>query len=230
MTILPDFKEVWSEDDFGRAAMFFPLAGLLVGGLSGIIFFLTAKIFPRSAAAALTLIAWVALTGGLHWDGVADCLDGFSYAGTPEKRFSIMKDPHHGTFATIGVCCALILKAALISSVDPGKAIPLFALISALARWGVLLTLHFPLANPNGMAAALTKNCPVWTPVPALVFPLLPVLFLNFSVLLLFIPTVLVPFGIVLIARNKIGGINGDVMGLTIEMIEIVLLLFGVLL
>lgn len=230
MTILPDFKEVWSEDDFGGSAVFFPLAGLLIGGLSGTIYYLTAKLFSRNIAAVLTLIAWIALTGALHWDGVADCLDGFFYAGTPEKRFSIMKDPHHGTFATIGVCCALILKTALISSVAPEKAFLLFALISALARWGMLLMLQYPLANPNGMAAALTKNCPKWTPLPALIFPLIPAFFLNFSVLLLFIPTILIPFLIVWIARNKIGGMNGDVLGLTIEMIEIVLLLIGVLL
>ncbi len=210
--------------------MFFPLAGLLVGGLSGTIYYLTAKLFSRGIAVALTLIAWIALTGALHWDGVADCLDGFSYPGTPEKRFSIMKDPHHGTFSMIGICCSLILKAALISSVAPEKATLLFALISALARWGMLLMLQYPLANPNGMAAALIKNCPKWTPLPALIFPLIPAFFLNFRFLLLFVPTVLVPFLIVWIARNKIGGINGDVMGLTIETIEIVLLLFGVLL
>lgn len=225
LTVLPAPKYEWSEENFGKSAAFFPLTGLFIGGLSGAFFCLTRRFLPKEAAAALTLILWIVLSGGLHWDGVGDCFDGFCYAGNAERRLEIMKDSRMGTYGALGLICSLLLKFTLIAGLKETDPILLFALISALSRWGMLLLVFRPLANPKGMAAALRKACPKQVALPALIFPLIPAVFLGVRSFLLFIPELLCIGIIALTAQKKIGGISGDVLGLSVEIGEIVLLL-----
>src|SRR5262245_61596780 len=94
----------------GRAALWFPLIGfglglVLAGGL-----LLFRLFFSPALAAALTVAAWAALTGGLHLDGLADCCDGLLATATPERRLEIMRDPRLGAFGVTGLTLFLILK------------------------------------------------------------------------------------------------------------------------
>ena len=60
--------------EMGRAALFYPLIGLLLGAaLAGLALLL--KDAPTLAAAAVLLIFWVWSSGALHLDGLADCAD-----------------------------------------------------------------------------------------------------------------------------------------------------------
>ncbi len=55
------------------------------------------------AASIGVLVAWVVITGALHLDGLADVCDGWYGGRTPEERLRIMKDPHIGAMAAIGL-------------------------------------------------------------------------------------------------------------------------------
>ena len=89
----------------------------------------------------------------------------------------------------------------------------------------MLFLLSKPLANPNGMAAMLKQHCPKSVLLYALPVPLLlALLYGSFGFLYLLIG-LCSTFVLGLIAEKKIGGINGDVLGFSIELAEIVLLL-----
>ncbi|MDD3250608.1 MAG: adenosylcobinamide-GDP ribazoletransferase, partial [Smithellaceae bacterium] len=88
----------WKPGDSGRAAFWYPVVGLAVGGLVWLVWFGLSLIFPALVASVLALAIWVGLTGGLHLDGLADCCDGLPGSASRERRLEIMKDPHLGAF------------------------------------------------------------------------------------------------------------------------------------
>ena len=94
---LREFRPEWLAD----AARWFPLVGLLLGGL------LLAPIWPASLvdpwlAAWAGLLGWALLTGGLHLDGLADLADALGAAHRNRERFlAVLKDPHLGSFGVL---------------------------------------------------------------------------------------------------------------------------------
>ena len=226
LTVLPvPQKKEWSDRDFGWSALFFPLTGAVIGSCAAVSFHLFLKLFAKPAAAFLTLIVWILLSGGLHWDGLADCFDGFGCSASPERRLEIMKDPRLGTYGALGIICAVIMKWLCIRDYPGSDPLLFFALAGAAARWAMFALLSLPLANPNGLAAMLKTHCPKHILLYAAPLPLLLAVFYGrYGILYLLLSLVLAGL-LGMIAKKKIGGINGDVLGFSIELAEIVLLL-----
>ena len=110
MTTLPlPASKDWQTGDSGRASVWYPFVGLVIGGLTWLTWMGTTRFFPPLVAGILTLVVWVTLTGGLHLDGLADCCDGLLASTTVERRLEIMKDPRLGTFGGIGLVLTLLL-------------------------------------------------------------------------------------------------------------------------
>ena len=67
------------EDDmFARSLKFFPLAGCIIGLLDAGVLWLLLRVFTPLTAGILVVLFDIALTGGLHMDGLADTIDGLS--------------------------------------------------------------------------------------------------------------------------------------------------------
>lgn len=227
LTVLPvPQKKEWSERDFGWSALFYPFAGALIGACVGGAFILLARVFYRPLADFLTLVVWILLSGGLHWDGLADCFDGFCCSAEPSRRLEIMKDSRLGTFGALGVLCCLMVKWLCLWAMPPDGGILFYVMTAASARWAFLFLIRMPVANPNGMAAMLKKHCPRHIALYAAPFALVPAFFCGGLRGLLYPALNLLWIGLLSrIALKKIGGINGDVLGFGIETGEILILL-----
>src|SRR5688572_31081053 len=138
MTTLP-FKlpNDWSAGDSGRASVWYPFIGLVIGALTWLVWNSALLIFPPLSAGVVTLVVWVTLTGGLHLDGLADCCDGLLASTSVERRLEIMKDPHVGAFGVIGLVLVLMLRAAALGSLTPASGFGIL-LAASLARWCIL--------------------------------------------------------------------------------------------
>lgn len=214
----------WSPGDSGRAAGWYSLVGLVIGLLVAGVHWLAGLFLPPLVTGALALLAWVALTGGLHLDGLADCADGLLYPGAPEKRLEIMRDPRLGAFGGLGLGLALILKFSALASLTPAT-LPGLLLAASLARWCLLPAGFMPLAKPNGMgadfAAGLRKASLFWGGL----IPCGLIFLLGWKGLLAAALGLLTAFGVLTLAKKRIGGVTGDVFGLLVESVEIVVLL-----
>ena len=146
----------------GRSTVWFPLVGLLIGGLVAGAYYGLGFIFPVPAVAVFATIIWVALTGGLHLDGLADSFDGLLPSVSREKRLSILKDVHLGAFGVIGLVLTLIAKVVLLFSLPKEQlffAIPL----GSYGTLGFGLAALQPSARPGGLgdmtAQGMRKYC-----------------------------------------------------------------------
>ncbi len=230
MTTLPvKLPGDWSAGDSGRASVWYPFVGLVIGALAWLAWKATMLFFPSFVAGALTLIVWVVLTGGLHLDGLADCCDGFFASASVERRLEIMKDPHVGAFGAIGLILVLFLKAAALASLASLTSISGLSILLAasLARWCILLAGLFPLARPLGSGmgadfiAGFRRSFIFW----GALMPLTIAIFLGTRGVLSALAGVGAAVLISRFAKSRIGGVTGDVFGMIIELVEIVVLL-----
>src|ERR671922_2859676 len=117
LTIVPwPRSEVRRPEDLGASMAFYPVVGALLGsGLLGV-YLAGSAAFPDGVLRPALVVLLVILTGGLHLDGLADVCDGFYAGRTKADVLRIMKDPHLGTMAVVGIISVLLMKAMLLSS------------------------------------------------------------------------------------------------------------------
>jgi adenosylcobinamide-GDP ribazoletransferase len=212
----------------GQSVLYYPLIGLLIGGLLTVLATLLAN-SPAMVVATILLAIWVLLTGALHLDGLADCADAW-VGGFGDRRRSlrIMKDPASGPIAVTLLVLVLLLKwTALVALVEQNRLMPLL-MAPLLGRSAILLLmLSSPYVSPQGLAEKLLQHLPEtaarWVTglsvaLAALALGWLPLLLAG--MLLLWIRYV---------AISRLGGVTGDVYGAAVELVETGVLLGAVL-
>lgn len=220
------FKEI-TDQDSGRAALFYPLVGLLIG----VILYLPILFFqntPPHFLAAVIITLWAIITGGLHLDGLADSADGWlGGLGDKERTLKIMKDPVVGAAGAIALVCFLLLKFTGLSVLIESQYSWLLIFTPVIGRLMILLTFHTTeYANKTGMANAAVENLPKR---PSLIIILLG---FFFAVVLNIWGVVCVLVGFYLLRRLmiiRLGGCTGDTVGATVEISEM-LFISGVVL
>src|SRR5208337_708974 len=101
------------EGDWRRSGYWFPLIGLLLGVVIGLLWYLLRGFLAPPVLAALLPGLYVFLTGGLHLDGLMDTVDGVYGGRSREERLAFMKDSHVGAFGVLAAVLILILKYSL---------------------------------------------------------------------------------------------------------------------
>ncbi len=140
----------------GRAAIWFPLVGVLVGAALGGTRLLAELALSPEAATVLAIAVAVALTGGLHEDGLGDTADGLGAHVGRERRLEIMRDSRLGTFGVLAVVLSVLLAWALLSGLDGMECLRAGIAAHALARWAMLAAAAaFPPARPDGAGSLL---------------------------------------------------------------------------
>ncbi len=224
LTTLPfGLPEDWRSGDSGRAAVWYPLVGLVIGLITWLCWRLSMSFFPPTIAGILTLLVWIVLSGGLHLDGLADCCDGLFASASVERRLEIMKDPRLGTFGGVGLVLILLFKASALSSLSASAA-PGILLAAVLSRWCILPAGLLPLARSGGMGADFSaglRPLAIWF---GALLPLALVFLLGWTAAAASVAALLL-LGVVLwLAKTRIKGVTGDVFGMLVEGIETIIL------
>lgn len=220
---LPAGKK-WQAGDSGRASIWYPFVGMVIGALTWLAWMGALRIFPPLVAGILTLIVWVSLTGGLHLDGLADCCDGLLASTSVERRLEIMKDPRLGAFGGMGLLLVLLLKAAALAALSPVSGYGIL-LAASLARWCILPAGLLPLARPSGMAADFAAGFRRRFIIVGAIFPLGLALALGQQGIAPVLSGLVAAALILWLAKSRINGVTGDVFGMVIEIVEAVSLI-----
>lgn len=206
-----------------RAVWAFPLAGLAVT-LPACMAAYVGQALGLSAglAAGLFLMVQVLLTGAMHEDGLADCADGFWGGFAPARRLEIMKDSQIGSYGVLALVFAIGLRwhaLSLLLHLGQGWSALAIALLSRAMM--PMLMVWLPNARQSGLSQSVGRPSRRATALGlglavVLALPLLGPVSLAVAALL-----ALLTLGLGLVARTKIGGQTGDVLGACQQVSEI---------
>jgi adenosylcobinamide-GDP ribazoletransferase len=107
-----------SPQQLDQAARYFPLVGVLVGGVGALITIAAAQLLPVALAILAGMAATLLVTGAFHEDGFADAVDGFGGAREREQVLRIMKDSRIGSFGAIAISMMLLAKFSALLQID----------------------------------------------------------------------------------------------------------------
>ncbi|WP_323785435.1 adenosylcobinamide-GDP ribazoletransferase [Thalassovita sp.] len=211
-----------------RASWAYPLAGAVVAVLAAWVAALAQAVgLEPQAVALLVLLAMVMMTGAMHEDGLADMADGFWGGWTRERRLEIMKDSHIGSYGVIALILALAARWWGLS-VLLGQQDGLWALVgvAALSRAGMpVLMAWLPNARDGGLSKAQGRPSRRVALIGCGVAWAVAVFCTGWAAIGLALLAALAVAGVGLLAKAKIGGQTGDVLGASQQVCEIALLL-----
>lgn len=158
-TRIPMPQVDWSEENRRWSMCFFPLIGVVVGGLIWLWLALCDGLpigpFLRGAIGAVLPLL---VTGGIHMDGFMDVTDAMSSWQTKEKRLEILKDSHVGAFAVIACGAYLLLMAGLLSECTAAQGLGLTAAFVLSRSMSAYAMVTLPQAKKQGMLADNARN------------------------------------------------------------------------
>jgi len=210
----------FNASEVGRAALFFPLIGAAIGLVQLGAFRLLRPHLPSLLTAVLVVAVSAWVTRGLHLDGLADFADGLGGGSTREDALRIMRDPAVGAFGVIALVLVLAVKIASVDALASAEAL---VLAPALARWtAVPVGFFLPYARESdGLGAAMTRGAGLFellgsTALAAAISLYFPWKLALFS----WAAALLVSLLVGTIARRRLGGMTGDVLGANVELAE----------
>lgn len=213
----------------GRAAWWFPVVGLaLGGGLLGAGRLIDST-FPPLVGAALLVTLWKAATGAIHLDGLADSLDGLA-GRDAEGRRAIMRDSRIGVFGAAGLVLFLVLSVAAVAALAGPARGRLLVLAPAIGRVAPLLagTWLAPATPGRGLGATFAAGLSRWAGLAhaAAASALAAWLLGPWGVVIALASCAAAVLGARILA-GRLGGLTGDVLGAVVELAELGVLLGG---
>lgn len=211
-----------SEDDLNHSVRYFPLVGLIVGGIAALTWWLSAQILPNQIAILISMISTLWVTGGFHEDGLADSCDGLGGGWTQEQMLTIMKDSRIGSYGSLALIMALLLKFETLKALD-STLLPLILIaghgVSRLLSVALIATLSY--VKENGKAKPLAQHITGFELLIATGFGLSPLIFLPINLLPALFPVLIsgLYFGQTL--RRLLGGYTGDCLGAMQQIAEL---------
>ena len=218
-----------SEQQLEQSARYFPLVGLIVGGIGALVTVAAAQGLPPSLAILAGMAATLLVTGAFHEDGFADAVDGFGGGHEKERVLEIMKDSRIGSFGAIAIALMLLAKFNALAQIDALGGLRTLALalvaghaLSRFASTTLLCTLDYVREDDSAKSRPLARRLPAGELGLAALFGVAPCLLLTG-------PRVWIGVGLAAVVTvlagayfaRRIGGYTGDCLGATQQLAEL---------
>ena len=223
------FKVPYRKEHQQLILTWFPLIGIIVGGLGAGVFYGFSLILPQPVSVVLALGAMVLITGAFHEDGFADVCDAFGGGYTKDQRLKIMKDSRVGAYALFGVVLLMALKITVLTEINVAV-VPLVLIASgSLSRWSTLIiSMLWPYARPTGESKSRESTSRLAIPrfVVAFVVGVAPLFLFQEWTIFWSVPIVIVSS--LLAGRwfyQRLGGYVGDSLGAVQQLNEVLIMM-----
>ncbi len=190
-------------EHFARRSYLYPIAGYIIGGVAAIVTFWIAS---PSVGAAVAIAAVLLLSGCNHFDGLLDLGDGLMAHGGREKRITAMTDRATGAGA---VAAGILVTLLAFSGLQAAANIPLTILTAEVCA-------------KTAMSWLTTLGRPFREGVPAflLTLPLFLLPLPRLALVLALAATAAITALMLVLSRRVFGGVNGDIVGASNEIVR----------
>ena len=215
----------YSSENLNKATRYFPMVGILVGGIGAVGFWAANQILPVNVALLFSMGIAILLTGAFHEDAISDFCDGFGGGYSKEKILTIMKDSRIGTYGAIALFFVLLSKFMTLSEIKISE-IPWAILAAhAFSRLNPVLMIYtsqYVREDESAKNKPIGKKSSVKSLIIALIFGLTPLFLISAAD----IPFIIISGILILLyfryyVHKKIGGYTGDVLGALQQISEI---------
>ena len=219
----------YSSKKLADGLFFAPIVGLLIGALLVLIYILTSLVFPNYIVAALIIVFYVYITGGLHIDGLGDLGDGLFSGKSNDSFYEVMKDSRLGTGGFLSIIFVLFLDYLFLLETMNWKVLLFLPVAGRLVMlFGAVIGYYPKVYEGSGklfIDGRSFKNS-WWMLLVILAFFF--VLF-NWQGLLIFFSLLVLTFILVRIWSKRMDGITGDMLGALVEYSQLAFLLLLIL-
>jgi adenosylcobinamide-GDP ribazoletransferase len=208
-------------EDVARGAILFPLVGAALGAFVGLVVVGLDARLTALLAAGVAVVLEALLTGAIHLDALADSADGLGADGR-QRALEIMREPTIGAFGAAALLLDLLLKIAALAAIADGPdAVLAVAAAFALGRTAPLaLGWALPYARPEGgSGSALTGRAGEISRALGVGLGVgLAVAALGLRGFALAGGAAVAAVVVGVVARRRLGGVTGDVLGAGTEL------------
>jgi len=213
----------------GRAAIFFPLVGAMLGAAGAGLFIAANRVLPVSIAALIVVAFWTVISGVLHEDGLADVADAMRAGRTRERMIAILKDSRIGTYGAVAIVLSLVARWQALEHIPAARILVVCIIAQTVPRAAMVALAWLSRPSGEGLGYAFSSSLTTTGAVIAIMQGVIASMILGWR------PGVLIVAGAYLIVRGtrtyfykRIGGVNGDCLGATEQLMEIfILILFA---
>ena len=209
----------------GKAAVFFPLVGAMLGAAGAGIYLLASSAFPSSIAALATVAFWVVISGVLHEDGLADVADAVRAGRSRDRMLAILKDSRIGTYGAVAVLLSVLARWQALEFLATSRVVEVLIASQAVPRAAIVAMAWCSRPAGSGLGAALAVSLSTPAAVAAMAQGAAAALLCGWR------PGLILIAGSVLVVQalrgwfyRRLGGINGDCLGFTEQVLEIFVL------
>lgn len=221
-----------SNENLAKSIVWFPIVGLVIGCFLVLINFVLDIFLPVLIVDVFIIVSLIFITNGLHLDGFADTIDGFTGGKTKKEILDIMSDSRIGAIGVIGIVCLLLVKFAIIHEMHMEIKNIALILMCVLGRWVMVMAAassNYAKEN-DGLGKIFTdyvgtKEFSLATIITVLItwglFSCDPLPYKGIILILIVYLTNLCLLGFI---KKKIGGVTGDILGALCEITEVLVL------
>jgi len=207
---------------------FLPFGGLVLGSISLGVFTLLEPLQWLSALVAA--ITYMMLYGFLHTEAIIDVADALYASHSGKDAYDIIKEPTVGAMGVLWTGCMVLLKVSSLVYILMHQEYALFLSVLLISRLGLQL-LFFTQSFRSSFITKIQEGfSKTYFTSAFILFTLIGVVLTSWHFLLLLAIGLLFSYFLTKLLRKKLGFINGDVLGTTLESTEIVLFIMGSLL
>lgn len=222
----------WKQDQdmhyMKESVAYFPVVGVVIGGLASLLSLLLTLIFPPHVVAVLVVIFLALISGGLHLDGLSDSADGMLSARPRERALEIMKDSRVGAMGVIILFCSLLAKYSGLVSIDPAHLAVTVAFIPFAGRCTLVYMMALlPYARKEGGLGDLfySKRIKVLAVKSLLIMIVAAIYLFSYQAIVVLLAIVLTVVFFSIWCSKKLGGATGDTLGAGCELTEAIVAL-----
>ncbi len=222
-----------STEDLANSSMCFPIIGMVIGSFLVLINFVLGLFLPSLVVDSFIIVSLIFITRGLHLDGFADTIDGFTAGKTKKEILEVMSDSRVGAMGVIGIFCLLVIKFFLIHEMPIQVKNIALILMPVLGRWAMIMAVASSdyAKDNNGLGKPFADYVGIKEFVFATIITVLigwglfswgP---LHYKGIILILMVYLANLYLIRFVKGKVDGVTGDILGAICEIIEVLVLL-----